>query len=69
MLSTIGDENKIREQILVLESEHEVLDRRLKCTEEKDGCMLDKQRMKRRKLKLKDAISYLRDSLREDIIA
>jgi hypothetical protein len=65
-----GDRDSIRKQLEKLETEHSVLDSRINSL---SGAyqvnMLDMQRMKRQKLRIKDAIAYLRGILEDDIIA
>lgn len=68
MLGSSDNKESIEKEILKLESEHTMLDEKLSGFDP-SGCDLDIQRMKRRKLKLKDSIVYLRNLLEDDIIA
>ncbi len=64
----IGEDEKILRQIAVLEDEHRALDMRI-TNEAATIDQLNRQRLKKRKLWLKDEIARLYDYLEPDIIA
>lgn len=64
----IGEDQKIQQKIATLEDEHKALDALLHSAD--DGVdRLQMQRLKKRKLWLKDEIARLHDFLYPDIIA
>ena len=63
----LGDEERIRTAIVRLEAEHRELDEKLKNIANLG--QLEVQRMKKRKLTLKDEISRMQNSICPDIIA
>ena len=67
----MGDERKeLVDQLLILEQEHRDLDQVLTQLQEKKTIdLLQIQRLKKRKLILKDRIIDLRDKIEPDIIA
>lgn len=69
MITTVNSKEDILNEIRKLEIEHKNIEAKLRRCRESNGCMLDEQRMKRRKLKLKDSITYLRGYVQDDIIA
>jgi hypothetical protein len=63
-------EAAIRTELLQMREEHRDLDMAIRSAEEsRPGAMLEIQRLKKRKLFLKDRISALEDRLTPDIIA
>tara|TARA_Y100000590_G_scaffold443923_1_gene574003 strand:+ start:320 stop:523 length:204 start_codon:yes stop_codon:yes gene_type:complete len=67
----MNDEKKdLIKKLLLLEQEHRDLDEIIHQIQEKKMINLDKiQRLKKRKLLLKDSITKLKDSIEPDIIA
>lgn len=63
----MDEEEKIREELVALEEEHRALDALIAGASMQDR--LQAQRLKKRKLWLKDEISRLYDLLEPDIIA
>ncbi|MET0155449.1 MAG: YdcH family protein [Rickettsiales bacterium] len=64
------DRDTVLRQIKKLEEEHRVLDEKIDAlTKGYRVNMLEVQRMKRKKLQIKDAIAYLRSISEDDIIA
>jgi hypothetical protein len=64
------DENAVREELARLKEEHRDLDSAIEALERVPaGDRLQLQRLKKRKLALKDRISFLDDQLTPDIIA
>jgi hypothetical protein len=63
-------EAAVRAELLQLREEHRDLDMAIRSAEEnRPGAALEIQRLKKRKLTLKDRISTLEDQLTPDIIA
>jgi len=66
----MGEEEKMREELQTLQKEHGQINEKITSAGDKgsfDQLLL--QRMKRRKLQLKDRISFLQGFLCDDIIA
>lgn len=64
------DERELRERLEILVQEHRDLDAAIDALMAKAGAdLLQVQRLKKRKLKLKDEISALQDMMIPDIIA
>ena len=67
---TKEEERELREQWARLQQEHRDLDAAITALQQAHGCdMLQVQRLKKRKLYLRDRISYIEDQLTPDIIA
>ena len=67
---TKEEERELREQLARLLQEHRDLDAAIAALQEAPGSdLLQVQRLKKRKLYLKDRISHIEDQLRPDIIA
>lgn len=70
MIEDEEDESALRAELSRLEEEHRDLDGAIEALERIGaGDRLQIQRLKKRKLGLKDRISYLEDALTPDIIA
>jgi hypothetical protein len=70
MIEDHEDEGALRAELSRLEEEHRDLDGAIEALERLGtGDRLQIQRLKKRKLQLKDRISYLEDALTPDIIA
>lgn len=66
----MGEEEQAQKELMALLEEHMQIDKKINAlTAESRYDQLLVQRMKRRKLQLKDRISYLRGFLCDDIIA
>jgi hypothetical protein len=64
------EERELREQLARLLQEHRDLDAAISALQEAPGSdLLQVQRLKKRKLSLKDRISFIEDQLTPDIIA
>ena len=67
---TQEDERELREQLARLQQEHRDLDAAIAALQDSRGSdMLQVQRLKKRKLYLRDRISFIEDELNPDIIA
>jgi hypothetical protein len=67
---TKEEERELQEQLARLQQEHRDLDAAIAALQEAPGSdMLQVQRLKKRKLHLRDRISYIEDQLTPDIIA
>jgi hypothetical protein len=67
---TKEEEHELREQLARLQQEHRDLDAAIAALQEAPGSdMLQVQRLKKRKLYLRDRISFIEDQLTPDIIA
>ncbi len=67
---TKEEERELREQLARLQQEHRDLDAAIAALQESPGSdVLQVQRLKKRKLYLKDRISFIEDQLTPDIIA
>ena len=67
---TKEEERDLREQLAQLLQEHRDLDAAIAALEDAPGAdLLQVQRLKKRKLFIKDRISYVEDELTPDIIA
>jgi hypothetical protein len=67
---TKEEEHDLREQLARLQQEHRDLDAAIAALQEAPGSdMLQVQRLKKRKLTLRDRISFIEDQLTPDIIA
>ena len=65
-----GDRDAILRQIKKLEEEHRSLDEKIEAlTKAYRVNVLEAQRMKRKKLQIKDTLAYLRSIVEDDIIA
>lgn len=63
-------EGEIRAELMRLQEEHRDLDRAIEALEDAVACdRLQLQRLKKRKLQLRDRIQYLEDQILPDIIA
>ena len=70
MIEDQDDESALRAELSRLEEEHRDLDGAIEALERLGtGDRLQIQRLKKRKLQLKDRISHLEDALTPDIIA
>jgi hypothetical protein len=70
MIEDQDDESALRAELSRLEEEHRDLDGAIEALERLGtGDRLQIQRLKKRKLQLKDRISFLEDALTPDIIA
>jgi hypothetical protein len=64
------EERELREQLARLQQEHRDLDAAISALQDSRGSdMLQVQRLKKRKLYLRDRISFIEDELTPDIIA
>ncbi|HEY6705664.1 MAG TPA: DUF465 domain-containing protein [Xanthobacteraceae bacterium] len=67
---TEEDERELRLQLARLQQEHRDLDAAISALQHSPGSdLLQVQRLKKRKLHLRDRISYIEDQLTPDIIA
>jgi hypothetical protein len=67
---TPDEELELREQLARLQQEHRDLDAAIEALQESPGSdLLQVQRLKKRKLYLRDRISFIEDQLTPDIIA
>jgi len=67
---TKEEERELREQLARLQQEHRDLDAAIAALQDSPGSdILQVQRLKKRKLYLKDRISFIEDQLTPDIIA
>jgi hypothetical protein len=67
---TKEEEHDLREQLARLQQEHRDLDTAIVALQDAPGSdMLQVQRLKKRKLYLRDRISFIEDQLTPDIIA
>jgi hypothetical protein len=67
---TKDEERELREQLARLQQEHRDLDAAISALQHSPGSdLLQVQRLKKRKLYLRDRISYIEDQLTPDIIA
>ena len=67
---TKEEERELREQLARLQQEHRDLDAAISALQQSPGSdLLQVQRLKKRKLHLRDRISYIEDQLTPDIIA
>ncbi len=67
---TRDEERDFREQLARLQQEHRDLDAAIAALQDSPGSdILQIQRLKKRKLQLKDRISFIEDQLTPDIIA
>jgi hypothetical protein len=67
---TKEEERELREQLARLQQEHRDLDAAISALQHSPGSdLLQVQRLKKRKLYLRDRISYIEDELTPDIIA
>jgi len=67
---TKDEERELREQLARLQQEHRDLDAAISALQHSPGSdLLQVQRLKKRKLHLRDRISYIEDQLTPDIIA
>ena len=67
---TKDEERELREQLARLQQEHRDLDAAISALQHSPGSdLLQVQRLKKRKLFLRDRISYIEDQLTPDIIA
>jgi hypothetical protein len=67
---TKEEEHELREQLARLQQEHRDLDTAISALQHTPGSdQLQVQRLKKRKLHLRDRISYIEDQLTPDIIA
>ena len=67
---TKDEERELREQLARLQREHRDLDAAISALQQSPGSdLLQVQRLKKRKLHLRDRISYIEDQLTPDIIA
>jgi hypothetical protein len=70
MAMTPEEEQDLREQLARLLQEHRDLDSAIEALQEAPGSdLLQVQRLKKRKLYLRDRISFIEDQLTPDIIA
>lgn len=70
MALTADDERELREQLARLLQEHRDLDSAIEALQVTPGSdLLQVQRLKKRKLHLRDRISFIEDQLTPDIIA
>lgn len=67
---TREEERDLREQLARLQQEHRDLDAAIVALQDSPGAdILQVQRLKKRKLQLRDRISFIEDQLTPDIIA
>ena len=67
---TKEEEGELRSQLARLQQEHRDLDAAIAALQESPGAdLLQVQRLKKRKLHLRDRISFIEDQLTPDIIA
>jgi hypothetical protein len=67
---TKDEETELRAQLERLRQEHRDLDAAIEALQGVPGCdILQVQRLKKRKLRLRDRISFIEDQLTPDIIA
>jgi hypothetical protein len=67
---TKEEEHELKEQLARLQQEHRDLDAAIAALQDAPGSdMLQVQRLKKRKLYLRDRISFIEDQLTPDIIA
>jgi hypothetical protein len=67
---TKDEEHELREQLARLQQEHRDLDAAILALQESVGSdILQVQRLKKRKLQLRDRITFIEDQLTPDIIA
>ena len=67
---TKDEEHELREQLARLQQEHRDLDVAIAALQESVGSdILQVQRLKKRKLQLRDRITFIEDQLAPDIIA
>jgi hypothetical protein len=67
---TTEEERELREQLARLHQEHRDLDAAIAALQDSRGAdMLQVQRLKKRKLYLRDRISFIEDQITPDIIA
>ena len=67
---TKEEERDLRDQLARLQQEHRDLDAAIVALQESPGAdVLQVQRLKKRKLQLRDRISFIEDQLTPDIIA
>ena len=67
---TPEEEGELRTQLARLQQEHRDLDAAIAALQESPGAdLLQVQRLKKRKLQLRDRISFIEDQLTPDIIA
>jgi hypothetical protein len=67
---TKEEEQELQEQLARLQQEHRDLDAAISALQHTPGCdQLQVQRLKKRKLSLRDRISFIEDQLTPDIIA
>ncbi|MGP0095243.1 MAG: YdcH family protein [Xanthobacteraceae bacterium] len=67
---TKDEEHELREQLARLQQEHRDLDVAIAALQESVGSdILQVQRLKKRKLQLRDRITFIEDQLTPDIIA
>jgi hypothetical protein len=67
---TKEEEHELREQLARLQQEHRDLDAAIAALQDAPGSdMLQVQRLKKRKLYLRDRITFIEDQLTPDIIA
>ncbi len=67
---TQSEERELREQLARLQQEHRDLDAAISALQHSPGSdLLQVQRLKKRKLYLRDRISFIEDQLTPDIIA
>ncbi len=67
---TKDEERDLREQLARLQQEHRDLDAAIVALQDSPGAdVLQVQRLKKRKLQLRDRISFIEDQLTPDIIA
>jgi hypothetical protein len=70
MAITPEDERELRDQLARLQQEHRDLDAAIAALQETPGSdILQVQRLKKRKLYLRDRISFIEDQITPDIIA
>ena len=70
MAMTPEEERELREQLARLLQEHRDLDSAIEALQDSPGSdLLQVQRLKKRKLYLRDRISFIEDQLTPDIIA
>jgi hypothetical protein len=67
---TKDEERELQEQLARLQQEHRDLDSAISALQHAPGCdQLQVQRLKKRKLQLRDRIAFIEDQLTPDIIA
>jgi hypothetical protein len=67
---TKDEERELREQLACLQQEHRDLDSAISVLQHSPGVdLLQVQRLKKRKLQLRDRIAHIEDQLTPDIIA